>query len=367
MILKLLFLFLWMIVVPVLLAALPVCLGKEEKEYRQLSFLLPAGTILFWALMQLITVPFVLSHGNFHREEPLLNGILLVLCVCSIWLTGRRKKQEKILTEQFSIKKLFTSLTGHFQELPVLTRLLWGVFTLTVLFQLFQSYTLAYADGDDAYYLPISTVADLGGSLYTVDSYTGAPTVLDVRYGLAPFPIWVAYLANRLHVNVAVAAHSLIPLVLIPITYLIYLQIGKKLFGEKKTSLPLFMLFVSLLQIFGNYSIYPASTFLLTRTRQGKAALGNVILPFLFLLLFELAAYAQKRQKASRVLFWFCALSFAACFCSTMSAFLVLFAAMLAALLFAVAYRNVRTLPVAFLGCFPCLLYAGLYFALKSW
>ena len=68
--------------------------------------------------------------------------------------------------------------------------------------------------------------------------------------------------------------------------------------GEKL--LPVFMLFVSLLQIFGNYSIYPASTFFLTRTRQGKAALGNVILPFAVLLMFLLAEYAAEKKREKK-------------------------------------------------------------------
>ena len=272
---------------------------------------------------------------------------------------------------------------------------MWMLFVITLLFQLYMSFRLAYADGDDSYYISISTAANLGGSMYQLDPYTGVPTTLDVRHGLAPFPIWVSFITLKAGVNTAVAAHSFIPLVLIPLTYVIYLEIGKSLLRGNRFSganalasekclsgkhawasekclsgekyLPIFMIFVSLLQIFGNYSIYPASTFLLTRTRQGKAALGNVILPFLVLLMLKLAKRVGMTENAAskQDVFWLFTTVLAGCLCSTMAGFLTGMLIMLAMLLLAVFYKKPKLILQGLISCVPGMVFAALYVLFK--
>lgn len=214
--------------------------------------------------------------------------------------------------------------------------------------------------------------------MYAIDPYTGAPTTLDMRHGLAPFPIWVSFIAAKCGVNAAVAAHSLMPLMLIPVTYVLYLEIGrllcrdvmtgkeKKEQADQKTLLPVFMIFVSLLQIFGNYSIYPASTFLLTRTRQGKAALGNVVLPFFLLLLYRMAEEVKRQGKAgARSVVWLAAAMTAGCLCSTMAGFLCSMFVMLTAGLLFILYRKPPVLWQGLLACVPGAVYAVMYLNMK--
>ena len=125
------------------------------------------------------------------------------------------------------------------------------------------------------------------------------------------------------------------------------------------------MIFVTLLQVFGNYSIYPASTFLLTRTRQGKAALGNVILPFFMLLLFKIAEEVKKRGKAGwQNVLWLMAAMAAGCLCSTMAGFLCSMLVMLVVFLIFILYRKPAVLLQGFLGCVPGIVYALIYLKL---
>lgn len=379
MIVKLMMLGVWMVLVPFGAGYFAVEVGKKKGGGAAESpgFLFGLGFILMWAAFQLIAVPLVLTAGKFRQVELLFEaagwtffiaGALLFVMHLRSGLAGRL-----FLWGKERLKSL-RSREG------VLCLLLWGVFLMTLLFQMLQAYRLAYADGDDAYYIPISTAANLGGGMYAVDSYTGAPTTLDLRHGLAPFPIWVSFIAAKCGVNAAVAAHSLIPLVLIPVTYALYLEIGRLLCRDvlpdgrapKENAadpgilLPMFMTFVSLLQIFGNYSIYPASTFLLTRTRQGKAALGNVILPFLVLLLYRMAEEVKKQGKAGlRNVLWQMAVMTAGCLCSTMSGFLCGMLVMLTALLLFLLYRKPHILWQCALGCIPGVIYAMFYLKLK--
>ena len=151
--------------------------------------------------------------------------------------------------------------------------------------------------------------------------YTGGTTGLDARHGLAPFPIWIAYLARIIGLRTVTVAQGVVPVVLIALTYGIYYLIGSRLFRGSGTRLPLFMLFTQLLVLFGNYSIYSPENFMIARSRQGKAALGNIVVPalvYLFLLLME--EWEQKRKP--RRIFWLALFSviMTACLCSTMGA-----------------------------------------------
>ena len=203
--------------------------------------------------------------------------------------------------------------------------------------------------------------------MYLLDPYTGVPTTFDPRHGLAPFPIWVAFIAEKMGVNTAVAAHTWIPLVLIPLTYVIYYQIGLQLLKERKNYISVFMNFVALLQIFGNYSIYPASTFLLTRTRQGKAALGNIIIPILIYLLLVFAEEAKETGYATRTsVFRMFVLSFASCLCSTMAGFLVMFLAASVFFWMFMIYHKGKIISQYLLAFSPCIFYAVLYF-MSDW
>ena len=384
MIVKLLMLGIWMVLVPVGMGYFALRVGRIRKVYEgsgkvkdtgTLGFSLCLGYILMWAFFQVIAVPLVLKRESFWQVERIFEAASLTFAIAGVILFVLHLKNglwESFLSQGRETLKRMKSRTGVF------VLLLWGIFAVCLLFQVIQAYRLAYADGDDAYYLPISVAANLGGRMYAVDPYTGASTSMDMRHGLAPFPIWVSFIASKCGVNAAVAAHSLIPLVLLPVTYVLYLEIGKLLCrnvlpgkeskerADKRVLLPVFMIFVALLQIFGNYSIYPPSTFLLTRTRQGKAALGNVILPFFLLLLYQVAEEVKVQGKAGvRNVLWLMAAMTAGCLCSTMAGFLCGMLVMLTVTLLFVLYRRPHILWQGLLGCVPGVVYALLYLRMK--
>ena len=66
---------------------------------------------------------------------------------------------------------------------------LWVLAGVLLLVQLVLAVLMVYGDGDDAYYVAISAAAEESGRMYQKIPYTGMHTELDVRHGLAPFPI----------------------------------------------------------------------------------------------------------------------------------------------------------------------------------
>lgn len=181
-------------------------------------------------------------------------------------------------------------MLGGFWSLGMEEKVLMILFLLLVLFQMYMAFTRASFDGDDAYYGVQAVIAQQVDTLYRVNPYTGRSAPLDVRHALALFPIWSAFIGSVSGFHATVICHSVLPLVLIPLTYLIYYQIGQTLFHKKKELLPMFMVLIALWQVFGNISLYTTETFFLTRTWQGKSFAGNVVIPaviWIFLLLYE--------------------------------------------------------------------------------
>ncbi len=343
--------------------------GITAENAVRMSYALCCGYILLWAAFQLIAVPIIIRGGETWQVEWYFEMFSLAVSIAGALLFLLHLKYGLWGYIVFRGKTILQ--TGKTKE-GLLTLFLWGIFLAGLFFQLMQAYRLAYADGDDAFYIPLS-VSVGGGHMYTSNPYTGDPIELNLRYALAPLPIWIAFIAGKCGVNAAVAAHSLMPLVLIPVTYLLYVEIGRRLcvnvlpdekkgLGKKGTLLPLFMIFAALLQIFGNYSIYPASTFLLTRTRQGKAALGNVILPFLVLILYKMGEEVKEQGKAGRDnVLWLAAAVTAGCFCSVLGGFLSSMLVMLTVCLICILYRKPSVLMQGLLGCLPGAAYALLY------
>ena len=159
---------------------------------------------------------------------------------------------------------------------------IWLLFAGLLIFQLYMAVTRAPFDGDDAFYVVESLLAQQAEVMNTILPYTGITTELEFRHAMAVFTMWIAFLARESHIHATIVSHTLLPLVLIPLVYLIYMEIGRILLRDRRELLPMFMVIMALLMMFGNTSIYTAETFLMMRTWQGKAMVANLILPLIF-------------------------------------------------------------------------------------
>ena len=248
------------------------------------------------------------------------------------------------------------------------TALYWILAGGLVLFQIYMAYTRASFDGDDAYYVAQSVIAEQSDVLYRILPYTGLTTTVDVRHALASLPIWEAYLARMTGIHPAIIAHSVLPLVLIPVTYLLYYLIGRRLFGRENRKLAVFMIFVNVLQIFGNTSIYTNATFFLMRTWQGKSMLCNMVLLAVLWCLLNLwdmkSAVGEKKESQAGWWILLCAVNVVAAMATTMGAFLTGLLIAVTGLVMAVRDRRPAVLPKLAASCIPCIVYLAVYLVL---
>ena len=160
-----------------------------------------------------------------------------------------------------------------------------AVFLLLFLIQSVMAVRYAFFDGDDAYYVVVSVLADQTDTMNTILPYTGYSTALDFRHALATWTLWTAFIARACHVHAAVLMHTVLPPYLLAMCYYAYFLVSMRLFRRRLDMVPLFLCFISICSMFGNVSIYTRETFFMMRTWQGKAMVGSFVIPLMFFLL----------------------------------------------------------------------------------
>lgn len=324
-----------------------------EKEHRSIGITYLSGFLVLLAVFQLLAVPvvffdafgFPLIVKIFTVLTTLLTGGG-ILSALHLWRREGMVFRENVLTRKKSRVELVQ----------------WLIVVILIGFQVIMALTHASFDGDDAYYVVQSLVTDETDTLYRILPYTGFSTSLDMRHAMAVFPVWIAYLARMTGIHATILSHTILPVVLIPLTYLIYYEIGKVLFREKEEQISTYMLYMCFLQIFGNVSIYTNATFFLTRTWQGKSMFANVVIPAVFMVLlwlFEGEPDKRGRRRGLWVLLF--TINIVAAMMSTASVFLNTLLIGVMSLVLCIQEKNIKIMLRMIGCCIPCAVYALLY------
>ncbi|GFI70427.1 hypothetical protein IMSAG249_02256 [Lachnospiraceae bacterium] len=368
------------------LVAVPFCMGLVvmpclKRKLRTPGTALVSGYILMFTLLELIGIPVVLLvvYNGFTIFIKCFTPVIILFALLGV-LTVRWMGKNG--------HRLNFSMTSAIWDTSLEEKIMWLMFIGLVGFQLYMAFTRASFDGDDAYYGVQGVIAQQVDTLYRVNPYTGRSAALDVRHALALFPIWEAYVGSMSGVHATIVSHSFVPLVLIPMTYILYYQIGKELFWKKKESLPMFMALMAFWQMFGYVSLFTTETFFLTRTWQGKSFAGNFVIPAVIWIFLSNAEpskegdglgrikygevrrasdiYGGVEEKSKNTGLWLllACLNFAG---GASSSLAILLSCLMTAgfgLLFAFRERSFAVLVRAGLACIPGGLYVLLYVAL---
>ena len=317
MILQLVLLILLLLIVPFAVGFLFV--NREQGAIKNL-YLWISGQILLWALFQVICVPSILFEMSFSVVVYVFTAVSVLLAVGGICWFVLKERNHGILKLQSHGRERGMACYGKDDKAA---GIMWLLFGVLLLLQLVLAVVLAYEEGDDAYYVAISTITVDSDEMYMKLPYTGETTEVDIRHGLAPFPIWIAYLARVTGIPAVTMAQIILPLVLIMMTYGIYYLIGDALFKNRRIYLPLFLIMIEMIVLFGGYSTYSAENFLLVRTAQGKAVLSNIVIPFMLFLLLHMLEALEKGKGIAKKMWIMAALAMiVGCLCSSLGSLL---------------------------------------------
>lgn len=339
-------LFGWLVLLPFLAGGV-----LQSKKYK---VSLPArwiwGQFLLWAVFQVTAVPYIVAEKSFRDMVPvyltagLMLGLSGAVCTASMWI-----KEDN--------KSAHTSSMWTNRE-KIYAVLLAGLWVFQMLVLIFG----AVNDGDDAFYMAVANVAESSDSMYLTNVYAMGTMELNYRYALAPFPIWIAFLARISGVHTLTIGHIVLGIVLVTMAYGIYAQIGRELFGENRLKRLQFLAGVMLLHIWGNTSSHTAESFLLLRSRQGKALVAGIVFPAIMYLLLKVGHKLEQRKEIRLQEYVLAAtIVLTGCLGSTMGGTLIILLWGSALFLLALGYRKWKLLPAGILCSVPGLILAVMY------
>ncbi|MCD7750704.1 MAG: DUF6077 domain-containing protein [Lachnospiraceae bacterium] len=339
------------------LTLLPICVGSlfSYQNTVQAPLRLLQGQFLLWALFQLVTVPIVIAEGTLEHVMAVYIPLSVILGLAGLVCLLKRKERPAL--QSAFLGDAFAQTTREKNETAVLLILVLALW----LFQMYIVLTQAVYDGDDSFYMAVANLANTNGSLYQINPYSMGTMGLNYRYILAPFPVWVAMLARMSGLHTLTVGHVALGVFLISLSYLIYWQIGSGLFKEKMNRLR-FMLCVCVLYIWGNTSIHTAESFLITRSRQGKALVSGLAFPAFVSILISMGSSldAGKTPKASSYIYISCVM-LTGCLGSAFGGAILLLFWGIINLMWAVSYRKIRQLPGAVCAALPSAAFSLIY------
>lgn len=354
---------LWFVVFPMLIGVLPAFAFR--KSSLRFGSIYLYGFIMILALLQLVAVPYILTFHTFSQFVKLFK--ILVLSLSSVGFL--------VLITQIIRKGGSTFLC--FPEPKKLKRsnlLTYILFFAILLYQMIMAVVYMMPNGDDAYYVGLALLADSKDAMYTIDPYTGASTALQYRHVLAPLPMYVGLLARESGLHATIIAHTVLPPVLILVSYMLYYKIAWALFDGNMNRISIFMVIMAGIKIFGGTSIYTSEVFFLTRTWQGKSILANLAIPgaFLCMLLLSGKTWQKKRvddevrKKNFGIYILLIAMNLVGALASSLGLLLLAFFEMVMAVVIAIRNRRISVLIFTGLCQIPSLIYILLYIKEKG-
>lgn len=339
--------------VPFFLGMIPVKYMSGLQRTPAMTYV--CGWFVSFFLFELTAVPFILLEKSFTSLVITYTSLIGVVLLCSVWASRHVWADfARNIRESFS------------QPLPVKLGWLLAYFLIGV--QLYMALFYEYYDGDDAYYIATSVLADKFDTMYLRDAYTGYLYPLDARHALSPTPVYQAWLSRLSGIHPAVISHSVLSVVWLVFLYCIYGQIGNRLLpitkktGRAKSNFrPVFLIFTAVWFAFGNISLYTSETFAMTRTWQGKGMMAGMVLPALVLCMIYLA---QDKVSPGAWMLYECVLV-SAVFSTSVSFMLVPTVVGVASVLIGIKKKSVRAAVNIFACCVPCLLLAVCYLVVK--
>ncbi len=307
------------------------------------SLCMLVGFISLFALSELLVLPFTLLKQSLTITSYIWIGVILPVTVFSlVW-------NRKICYQTLKRIPMF------FRKLPALGYVAVALFALVIL--IVQNTWVVHSD--DAYYTGLISSAMYTDTMHQHNPYTGAELPhIEMRYALSSYHMVSAIICNLTMLHPLLLTRLLMPTLILLLVFLLFYKIGQELFKSKSTHTFLFLIFYTVILLFGHFSAYNPFPFLLTRTAQGKSILAGFLLPLLFLL----CLYLYKNPYSKRLWGYMFILALAGVSFSITSAFLLPVAMGVFFIPLAVVKKS-ATLVLNFLLCsLPCVIFAGIFY-----
>lgn len=321
---------------------------RPEKDMQvSLSKTLLFGFFLYHVVFQVVAIPFMFAQ----KPLSLLTKVWAVIAgVITVYAVIRYARQW-FVTAVVRLKGLFGQS-------------LWDWIPLLVMGISVIAASLIYVSFWDATYY----VGQVSFSVYTdtinlVDPLSGDfLSVFDLKHCLATYHVNDAVICQLFGIHPLIETKTVMVMVIMALTNLLYYQIGCLLFHSDKKAVAIFMLFFLALN-FCTYSSYTASSFLMFRTYEGKAITANLSIPAIIYLFLRLYGDKKESENALEKQIWrqMLLVSWGAVAIASSAMFLVPTILAAGALPYSIIRKQPAFLGKVFLAMLPCITVIGCY------
>lgn len=268
-----------------------------------ITLILLCGFSGFFCVFGIITLPLILTSQKLSILAYTLGIFSILIIIATI----------VFCYNQFAI--LLTHISSIFSQHSYM---LLPLLIVTLVLQL-AVFTHIDTSADSSYYIGKVATDVYTNTMGHYDPYTGfSLSSLDGRRVIACFPEYNAAISYLFHIHPLKQAKLIMPQLFALFTLLVYYQIGLCFFSGNKKKADCLVCITFLLDLY-SYTVYTNSTFLLTRTYEGKSILANIIIPGVFLCFLML--WGNSNIKIAKIFLF--SLSLSSCFFSS-SAMLII-------------------------------------------
>lgn len=251
----------------IVVLALPLFIGSLFRS-RSASLTYLSGNLLMWAAFQVLAVPMVYLRLSFTALFWSYTALVAVLTV--LGLRCRMKlKFDKPEVSAFLIIAL-----------------------LVVAYQCYVYIFGMHLDEDDSRWIAEANDALVRNRMLLYNpangEYLGAFLGEISKDVFSPWCMFIAWMSRATGINAPTLAHTVYAPVLLGLSYIAYYHVGRALFRGRDEQ-GLFLLMVSVINLFMAGNPFTQSVFSLTRIWQGKAVVAAVMIPtfLLYMLRFQ--------------------------------------------------------------------------------
>lgn len=230
------------------------------------------GFVICTAFFQIIALPFMYLEYDFVPLYHLYITLVFVLLLISIISIYRKIDKNKIV-----------EFKGHILKIRLYKKqiILWGLVILGIAFQIAYVVLHQHVDIDDSFYIAQTNTILETGKVLNIEPASGlAEFSFQPSYKLVGYEVLLAVIVKFFNVNTAFFCHTVLPVFMIALHYLIIINIAKKI---DETGALYFALLFEVVNLFSGFSGYSQGAFLLYRIWQGKAVMTNIVVPILIL------------------------------------------------------------------------------------
>lgn len=343
----------------IMLIIIPEILGLLVTKNKNILLSFIIGYFIEFSILEILAVPMIFLSCKFTTLLYTWSIIILGIVVISIIVNLKNKK---ILDFKNRIKDFFKNTDKLKSIILNKSNIVYIIAIVLVGVQVIASVIYTHTDDDDAFYIGTASTTLYENSMYKVSAENGSNYgTTPARYVLAPFPLYTAIISSITHINPVIVAHIVFPPIFILLAYSIYILLAEKLFNKNKIDVSLFIILLSILYIFGNYSIRTNFTFLLFRIWQGKAILANIILPGIWLM------FLNCIENEKNIINWILLLLviISACLVSEMGIALAPLTLGILSLVFTIRDKKVSYLLKSITCIIPCIICFIIYVFIK--